>query len=122
MALHGKVSTYKLCKGEADGLVGALLVLLNVEHVVTLPGVPESSLPSWLKTGHELPPSYDNDLLDHLTIFSGQDKIIRAVFLCALSSSSAFTKKPGIPLHRGLSPTTHMTGDLLVALLMKQMA
>lgn len=121
MALHGKVSTCRLHKGEADGLVGALLVLPNVEHIVTLQEIPESFLPSWLKTGRELPTSYDNDLLDHLIIFPGQDKIIRAVFLCNLSSSSAFTKKRCIPLHWGLSSTTRMTGDLHITLLTKRL-
>lgn len=106
---------------KAGSLVGVLLVLPNVEHIVTLQGVPESFLPSWLKTGHELPTSYDNDLLDHLIIFPGQDKVSHALFLCTLSISSAFTKKLCIPLHRGLSPTTHMRGDLHIALLMKQL-
>lgn len=45
MALHGKASTCRLHKGEAEGLAGALLVLPNVEHIATLQGAPESFLP-----------------------------------------------------------------------------
>lgn len=99
----GKYQPTDYVKGRLRALVGALLGLPNVEHIAVLQGAPESFLPSWLKTGHELQTSYDNDLLDHLIVCPGLDKIICAVFFCTLPSSSAFTTKPCIPVH-GLQP------------------
>lgn len=93
----GKYQPADYVKGRLRALVGALLVLPNVGHIAMLQGVPGSFLPSWLRTSH------DNDLLDHRIVCPGLDKIIQAVFLCTLSSSSAFPTKPCIPL-RGLEP------------------
>lgn len=99
----GKYQPADYVKGRLRTLMGALLGLPNVGHIAMLQGVPESFLLSWLKTAHEVQTSSDNDLLDHLIICPGLDRIIHAVFLCTLSSSSAFTTKPCIPLH-GLEP------------------
>lgn len=74
--------------------------------------------PLWLKTGHELMTLYYSDLLDHLIIFQDLDRIIHATG--TLPNLSAFTKKPCISLHGGLSPITHLTGDPHIILLMKQ--
>lgn len=57
--------------------------------------------PFWLKTGHELMTLYYSDLLDHLIIFQGLDRIIHAIG--TQPSLSAFARKPCIPLHGGLS-------------------